>query len=414
MPRTKLASKVAGEAPATPKKEVAPKEDAKTAPAKTASTTTTRRRRGAPTQTKKPAAKLSGELLKTVNAMKKEYGDTIITPATEKHQPDRISTGSFTLDFATLGGIPHNRCSMIIGERSAGKSTLAAKIIGNAQLQYPNQTPVLLDIEGTFDEVWAEKLGVNTNTLQTVQCETGEMACDIGEAMVRSQECSLLVVDSLAALTPMKEIESSAEDANVALQARLLGAFIRKVNSALIEERKRGHMVTLLFLNQWRTKIGGMSYDNRSVPGGKAVEFSTSLQIDIKNRESVGRNADAFEEMLYNEHPWRITKNKLNNGPRTGEFRLVRSDSYDPELIEGDVDDAQVLLSYAKKFGIYGGGGSKWTLALDKEELTFGKAAEAISMLREDPDKYWELRCILLRLQAKHLGMRPEFIKRIK
>jgi recombination protein RecA len=357
---------------------------------------------------------MGSELNDTMAAIKKRYGDASIRLASNVYQPDRISTGVFTLDFALLGGIPHNRISMIVGERHAGKSMLANMIIANAQRQYPEQTPVLLDVEGTFESTWAEKLGVDLERLPTISCETGEMGVDVGDAIIQSAETSLLVVDSLAALVPMKEVESSAEDAHVGLQARLIGSFIRRLTSGLIKERKRGHYVTVLFLNQFRTKIGVTYGDPRTIPGGKALEFATSVQVIIKNKEKSGSTAEGIDTMLANEHAFTVTKNKLNNGPRTGEFVLVREPDEESGLLPGDVDDASTVLAFAKKFNLYTGSGQKWTLDFgDQSKYTFGKAKDAIQMLREDKEMYRGLRTHILRLQAAKLGMTDEFISRI-
>ncbi len=357
--------------------------------------------------------KEQSELDETIGAIEKRYGEKTVAKGADIPQPDRISTGIFTLDFALLGGIPHNRVSMVVGERHSGKSMLANLIAANAQRMYPEQTVVLLDIEGTFDATWAEKLGVNLDELYVVGCESGEMAVDSGDAIISSADTSLMIVDSVAALTPMKEIDSSAEDAHVGLQARLVGNFIRRMTSVLTKERRRGHYVTVLLLNQFRSKIGGFGYDNRSIPGGKAVEFCTSAQIIIKNKENKGKDSIGIETMTHNEHAFTITKNKMNTGPRTGEFILIREDDEDEALYAGMVDDASTVLAFAKKFGVYKGGGSSWTLEFSDYKLKFNKAAEAIRMLREDVDVYWDLRTHLIRMQAARQKMKPEFIERI-
>lgn len=361
------------------------------------------------TRSRKPKS----ELEETLAQVNKRYGDNSVRMANEVHQPDRISTGSFMLDFALLGGIPVSRGTMFVGERHAGKSMMASKVIAAAQEQYPDQTPVILDIEGTFDSVWAERLGVDISSLPVVPCETGEMAVDAGDAIIQSAETSLLVVDSIAAMAPMKEIDNSIEDQHVGLQARLIGSFIRRITSSFIKERKRGHNVTVLYINQFRMKIGGFSRDPRTIPGGKALEFGTSVQVIIKNKENKGRTSEGIETMQHNEHSFTITKNKVNSGPRTGEFQLVRMDDEENNLYTGDIDDAATLLTYAKKFGLYTGGGSSWKLDYDDVSMKFSKSLEAIAALREDPDFYWGLRTRVIQEQAKRLGMPKEFLERI-
>jgi recombination protein RecA len=237
------------------------------------------------------------------------------------------------------------------------------------------------------------------------------MAVDVTDAVIGSAESSLVVIDSIAALAPMKEVEASAEDNFVGLQARLVGGMIRKVTSALIRERKRGHYVTVLFINQFRTKIGVMYGDPRTVPGGKALEYSTTVQITMKNKEQSGKDARDVEAVTHNEHAFTITKNKMNHGPRTGEFKLIRVPDEEYGLEPGDVDDAHTLLAYAKKFGAYGGGGSKWTLEFDQHKHVFGKAREAIVAMYEDRNLYWALRNWIIREQARFLAMPDDFLE---
>lgn len=271
-----------------------------------------------------------------------------------------------------------------------------------------------LVVHNTFESTWAKKLGVDLDSLPVIPCDTGEMAADVGAALVESKGTSLLVVDSIAALVPMKEVESSAEDAHVGLQARLVGSFIRKITSSLIKERRRGHYVTVLFLNQFRLKIGVSFGDPRTLPGGKALEFATSVQIIIKNKENKGRSSVGIETLTHNDHSYTITKNKLNNGPRTGEFILLREDDEESGLLAGMVDDSITVLSFAKKFGLYTGGGTRWTLEFGETKVSFGKAKEAIQALQDDQVLYWALRTHIIRMQADRLGMPTEFIKRIK
>lgn len=359
--------------------------------------------------------KITGELKETLDAVTKRFGSGVIQSGEDVMQPDRISTGVFILDLATLGGIPHNRCSMVVGERHAGKTTIASKILGNVQRQFPNQHPVYLDIEGTLDTKWAEDLGVDISHMQVARCETGEMAVDVADALIESKEVSLIVVDSVAALTPYKEIDSSAEDAHVGLQARLMSSFIRKVTSGMIRERRNDHFVTILFLNQFRSKIGGFQSfgEPRSIPGGKALEFATSLQLILKNKENKGRNSHGVENIATNEHPYTITKNKMCNGPRTGEFTLVREDDAVPGLLTGEIDNAPTILTYAKKFGYYTGAGKNQKLEFDDISLTFGKQDLCIQMLREDHDIQHKLWWQLVAHQAKLLRQEDEFVTRL-
>lgn len=346
--------------------------------------------------------------------MRKRYGTTTVRLARDIPQPFRISTGSFILDFSLLGGVPHNRSSMVVGERHAGKSLISSKIARSAQHMFPDQSVVLIDAEGTFDKIFAQKLGVDLDQMIIIECETGEMAADVGCAMIESREVSIVITDSIAAMTPMVETEASIEDPFVALQARLISRFVRKMTSALIKERKRNHYVTNFYTNQFRMRIGGYG-DPRIVPGGKALSYCTSLEFIIKNKENKGKDTREIEDVLTNEHSFTVTKNKCNSGPRVGEFVLLRVDDEKIGLKEGDIDDSATVLTYAKKMGFYTGEGTAAkVLDFDESRYRFKKNAQAIQMLRDEPETYWALRCKLIQEQAEHLGMSREFIRTIQ
>lgn len=279
---------------------------------------------------------------------------------------------------------------------------------------YPDKSVILIDAEGTFDKIFAQKLGVDLDQLIVIECETGEMAADVGVAMVESREVSMVITDSIAAMSPMKEVAASVEDAFVAEQARLIARFVRKMTSTLIKERKRNHWVTNFYTSQFRTRIGGYG-DPRIVVGGKAMEYCTSVQFIIKNKENKGRDEREIEDVLTNEHSFTITKNKCNSGPRVGEFVLQRVADEDANLAEGDIDDAATIVTYAKKMGFYQGEGTAAkVLDFDDTRMKFRKHAETIQALRDDADLKWALRCKLIQEQANHLGMSREFIRSIK
>lgn len=354
------------------------------------------------------------ELVQTIKEIRKQFGDNYIGQGNSIEQPIRIPTGAFILDYLTLGGIPTNRASMVVGERHAGKSMIAAKIAANAQKVFPDKRVVWADVEGAYDPVWGGKLGIDNDDLLLTQPETGEAAVDIVDALVGTKEVSLVVIDSIAALTPMSEIDSSAEDGLVGVQARLVGRMVRKVTASMIRERRRGHEVAILFVNQFRSKIGGFAGfgEPRSIPGGKALEFATSLQWIMKNKESGGKDEIGNDTIAVNEHSFTITKNKLNGGGRTGEFRLLRTENQELGLHEGDIDDASTMLSFAKKYGAYAGGGSSWTLSFWDYDLKFRGMGDAVAYLYQHRDVYWDLRNYLIASHAESMNMPQSFIER--
>jgi recombination protein RecA len=359
--------------------------------------------------------KESDELGEVITQIGKRYGTKTIIKGSDRYQPDRISTGSFMLDFCTLGGIPVSAGTTLIGDKHAGKTMIASKIIGNAQRMFPDQRVVLIDVEGTYDPVWAEHLGVDPNALYLASPDTGEMAVDIADAVIGSKETSLVVIDSVAMLLPTKEAESSADDAHIGLQSRLINSLVRKCTGSIVRERKRDHWVSVVMLNQWRTKIGGFSPtgDPRTMPGGRAVEHFSGLMVTLKNKENKGKDGLGIETMSHNEHPFTINKNKYNTGPRSGEFTLIRSQDNEYGLSPGDIENYTTMLAYAKKFGIYSGGGSSWTLEFEDYSVKVSKMSEMVTALMEDPEFFRDLWVHLIQLQAANVGQKEEFIERI-
>jgi len=358
------------------------------------------------------ATKEKSQLDEVMGEIRKNYGAGVLSRGKDIHQPLRIPTDIFTLDLALLGGIPFNRITQFEGHKHAGKTSVAMRILGNAQRLYPEQEAVLLDVEGTYDAVWGEKQGLDSERLIVVQPETGESAMDIMDALIRTKEVSMIVVDSIAALTPMKELDRSAEDGNrVGGQALMIGAAVRKAVSGLIAERHREHYVTLLMINQYRSKIGGFSPnpDPVQVAGGKALGFANTLEIAFKNKEKMGKDARDIEAIEENEHAFTIKKNKVNGGIRTGEFRMRRVPDESLGLAEGDIDEAGTMLVYAKKFGIYTGGGSSWKLEFWEDSHTFRGATDACIHIYADQELKWRLRNFLIHEQARHMGM-PQYM----
>lgn len=353
------------------------------------------------------AEKPKGELGSTIADINKTYGSKVVASGRERPTPLRYSTGIFMLDFATLGGVPIGRSSQLLGEKHAGKSTIACKIIADAQKRHPKQTPVFVDIEGTFDQVWAEAQGVDLDNLMVVETHTGEMAVDIIEAVARSVETGLIVIDSLAMLSPTKELEGTADAQFMGLQARLIGKLVRKLTNIMLEERRRDHLITPLFINQYRMSIGTMFGDPRVVPGGRVVEHLHSLNLELRNKEIKGKDSADIEAVLENEHAFTIKKNKQCNGVRLGEFRLARVDGNN--LTPGDPNDVKTMISYAKKFGLWVGGGKNQKLTIDDNTWNFGTMDQCVKEMNGNILFKNKLRNRLIALQAKRMGQRDEF-----
>lgn len=346
--------------------------------------------------------KSRSSLREVIAQVEETHGANVMRQATNLPTHKHIPTGIFTLDMALFGGFPESLISMVYGWESSGKTTVAMRVAARAQRKYEDMQAVFIDAEGTFDNAWAQRHGVDLDRLVVVQPETGEQAVDIADAVLRATDTSILVLDSLPALVPIKELGNSAEDSTVALQARLIGTFIRKANQALLDERKRGHRPSLLLINQFRNRITMMG-DPRSLPGGNALKFFTAVRVEVTNKEHLGRDAHDVETVEHNEHAFKIGKNKLGTGIRTGEFQMIRNPSHD--LGAGFIDDGKTVLLYAKKFGVFTGGGSTWRIAgLDRK---FSRIQDAVDYLYANPEFFEDLKRSLISIQREHCGLRP-------
>jgi recombination protein RecA len=309
----------------------------------------------------------------------------------------------FALDMAQFGGLPRSAISMFYGWEAGGKTTLGLRGIASAQRMFPDQRVAMIDAEGTYDPIWGASHGINNDNLLLVQPETGEQALDIANGLLRSADVSFVMVDSLPALVPAKEQEKSLEDDVVAMQARLIGRFIRVANAAILDERKRDHLPVLLLINQWRSKIAFMG-DTRNLPGGNALKFFVFNRVEVLNKEVLGKDRYDVDTVLHNDHSFKVTKNKEGTGIRNGAFTMIR-DPGNP-LGAGFIDDAETVLAFAKKFGLYGGAGKHQRFS--DIDQTFGTMKEAEAYLYSDLDFYDALKTKLIGIQREHCGLGSE------
>lgn len=274
-----------------------------------------------------------------------------------------LPTGSLAVDAALgVGGIPRGRVIEIFGPEASGKTTLTLSII--AQAQKAGGQAAFIDAEHAFDSTYAKKIGVNLDDLLISQPDTGEQALDIAETLVRSNAVDVIVVDSVAALTPRAEIEGEMGASHMGLQARLMSQALRKLTAAISKSK-----TCVIFINQLRDKIGVMFGNPETTTGGKALKFYASIRIDLRRIASLKKG----EEVVGNRVRASIVKNKVAPPFRKAEFDIM----YDEGIsrASGAIDMAEVM-EIIKKTGTW--------LSYGDEKIGQGKENARI-YLKENP-----------------------------
>lgn len=280
-----------------------------------------------------------------------------------------ISTGSLGLDIALgIGGLPRGRIVEIYGPESSGKTTLTLQVI--AEAQKAGGTTAFIDAEHALDPIYARKLGVDTDNLYITQPDTGEQALEITDALVRSGAFDVVVVDSVAALTPKAEIEGDMGDSHVGLQARLMSQALRKLTANI----KRTNTL-VIFINQIRMKIGVMFGSPETTTGGNALKFYASVRLDIRR---IGSLKDG-DEVIGNQTRVKVVKNKVAPPFKQAEFEILYGEGISRL---GEIIDLGVAIDVIQKSGAwYSYGGEK--IGQGKEKVR--------SFLKEKPELATEI-----------------------
>ena len=304
--------------------------------------------------------------------IEKTYGKGSIMNMGERTSDsvDVIPTGSLALDVALgVGGYPRGRIIEIYGPESSGKTTLAIHAIAEAQRM--GGLAAIIDAEHAFDPTYAERLGVDIERLWISQPDNGEQALEIAEQLIRSSAVDVVVVDSVAALTPKQEIEGEMGDKNIGLQARLMSQALRKMTSAVSKSNS-----VCIFINQLREKIG-VTYGNpETTTGGNALKFYASVRLDIRRKTQLKNGDDVYG----NETRVKVVKNKVSPPFKTAEFEIIFG--------EGISSESEII-NLGTDFGILQKSGSWYSY--DGTKLGQGKDAVR-RILQDNPELSSELR----------------------
>lgn len=322
------------------------------------------------TKEKKPMTK-EESLQSALAQIEKNFGKGAIMRLgdTEVQKVEAISTGCLTLDVALgIGGIPKGRIIEMYGPESSGKTTVALHCV--AEVQKQGGTAAFIDAEHALDPVYASKLGVQLENLYISQPDNGEQALDIVDMLVRSNAIDLIVVDSVAALTPQAEIEGDMGDSHVGLQARLMSQALRKL-TAISSKSK----CTIIFINQLREKVGVMYGNPETTTGGKALKFYASVRIDIRKADVVKDGND----IMGNHVKAKIVKNKVAPPFKVAEFDIMYGSG---------ISNMGCVLDLAVENDIIQKSGS-W-FSYNDEKIGQGRD-KVITYLQENPEVFEEI-----------------------
>ncbi len=317
--------------------------------------------------TKKEKAEKSGisTIENTIKAIQNKYGDGAILMLGERPKVgvDAIPTGSLSLDDALgIGGVPRGRIIEIFGPESSGKTTLALHIV--AESQKKGGVCAYIDAEHALDPDYAKKIGVKTDQLLISQPDYGEQALEIAETLIRSGSVDVVIVDSVAALTPKDEIEGDVGAQHVGKQARLMSQALRKM-TAIVARSK----TAVIFINQIRMQIGVMFGNPETTPGGKALKFYSSVRLDVRRLAQIKKG----EEVVGNRTRVKVVKNKVAAPFKQAEFDILYNEGISPE---GEI------IALAEKIGAITKSGASYSAG----ETKLGKGYDATrTFLKENP-----------------------------
>lgn len=337
----------------------------------------------------------------------KTYKDpSIATMGVRVTDPLRLPSGLFAFDLATGGGIPEGRCTIVYGTEDSMKTTVCLKLIAQAQKKYPDKSAVFVDIEGVFSRDWAHTLGVDVDKLVYIHPDNAEQMVDIVEGILYTDDASLVVVDSLAALLTTHEADKSAEDAIVGRTGLVINKFYRKMSMALGKARRQGRNPTVLCINQIRFKIGVTHGNPETMPGGPSFKYASSMTIRLYGKD-VMETALSAKLPAYKEISMIIQKHKVPILAKKAIVSVALMPIPEYGLEVGEAYDWNTLLSYLRSMELLTKVDAKkggWQLIdPDTGEVTlFKKQEELKTKVFSDPEYGQQLKSNVIEFMMKH------------
>lgn len=306
---------------------------------------------------------------------------------TQKIAVETIQTGSISLDTALGGGIPRGRVIEIFGPESSGKTTLTLHIIAEAQKR--GGQAAFIDAEHALDPEYARKIGVDIENLIVSQPDSGEQALEITESLVRTNAMDVIVVDSVAALTPRAEIEGEMGDAHMGLQARLMSQALRKLTSTISKTK-----TTVIFINQLRMKLGVMFGNPETTTGGNALKFYASVRMDIRSIGKIEEGTGDYKEVKGARVRVKVVKNKIAPPFKTAEFDIMYNSGIS---YYGDLIDIATKYEIARKSGAF----------YTYKDVKLGQGRENVKNFLQENEKVAkslekDVRALMEKLRAEH------------
>lgn len=314
---------------------------------------------------------------------------------------DRLPTGIFPFDLATGGGFPRGKVSILYGPESSGKTNIYLKTIALEQKANPDQVCVFVDVENSFDPEWSTRLGVDVAKLIVLYPKYAEQAVDMVEAVMKAEDVSIVCVDSLAALIPLNEQQSTAEKTQVGGSSGIIGKMMRKIVNVQSTEKLLGHYPTLLLVNQTRYKIGVMFGNPEIMPGGNAHKFASGLTIKTYGKnvvdDKVSKTIPVMKEMSCQAVKWKVPIVSINSV-----FKMVMIPHHGNK--PGDILDWNTVQSYMKDLGMLEKDGNKGWLLLGDHYKTLVEIREA---METNEELGWSIRATIIQAELMKIHGGP-------